>query len=58
MTKVLLFPEVTIVHEKDRDRAERILQKSEAACLISNSVKSKIEMQAKILVAADELRVV
>src|SRR5688572_2413460 len=42
MTKVLLFPEVTIAHEKDRERAERILQKSEAACLISNSVKAKI----------------
>ncbi|MES2622617.1 MAG: OsmC family protein [Bacteroidota bacterium] len=58
MTKVLMFPEVTIAHEKDRERTERILQKSEAACLISNSVKSKIEMQAKILVTADELRVV
>jgi peroxiredoxin-like protein len=58
MTKVMLFPEVTIAQEKDRERTERILQKSEAACLVSNSVKSKIEMQAKILVAADELRVV
>lgn len=49
MTKVLLFPTVTIVNEKDRERAERILQKSEANCLISNSVKSTVEMQATIV---------
>lgn len=42
MTEVTLMPVVTIVHEKDKERAERILQKSETACLISNSVKSKI----------------
>lgn len=49
MTKVLLFPTVTIANEKDRERAERILQKSEANCLISNSVKSAVEMQATIV---------
>ena len=44
MSEVILEPTVTIVHEKDRERAERILFKSEAACLISNSVKSKITL--------------
>jgi organic hydroperoxide reductase OsmC/OhrA len=44
MTEIILEPTVTIVEEKDREKAERILQKSEAACLISNSVKSKITM--------------
>jgi peroxiredoxin-like protein len=44
MSEIILEPTVTIVEEKDRDRAERVLQKSEAACLISNSVKSKITM--------------
>jgi peroxiredoxin-like protein len=44
MTEIILEPIVTITDEKDRERAERILQKSEAACLISNSVKSKITM--------------
>ncbi len=42
MTEITLEPIVTITDEKDRERAERVLQKSEAACLISNSVKSKI----------------
>ncbi len=44
MTEIILEPTVTIVDEKDREKTERILKKSEAACLISNSVKSKITM--------------
>ena len=44
MNEIVLEPTVIIVDEKDREKAERILQKSEAACLISNSVKSKITM--------------
>jgi peroxiredoxin-like protein len=44
MTEIILEPTVTIADEKDRERAERVLQKSEAACLISNSVKSKVTM--------------
>lgn len=52
MTRVELYPVVVIHEEKDRARTERILQKSEAACLISNSVKAKIEMKAVIEVMA------
>ncbi len=52
MSEVVLEPTVTITDEKDRERAERVLQKSEAACLISNSVKSKITMMPTILVQA------
>jgi peroxiredoxin-like protein len=48
MTEVILEPKVTLVHEKDREKAERILQKSEAACLISNSIRSKITMKPVI----------
>ena len=48
MSEVILEPTVIITDEKDRERAERILQKSEAACLISNSVKSKVTMNATI----------
>ena len=48
MTEITLEPIVTIIDEKDRERAERVLQKSEAACLISNSVKSKIIMLSTI----------
>lgn len=41
MTEIALKPVLLISNQSDKDRAERILQKSEAACLISNSIKSK-----------------
>ncbi|MEP6794724.1 MAG: OsmC family protein [Saprospiraceae bacterium] len=44
MTEITLEPIVTIINESDRDKALRVIQKSESACLISNSVKSKITM--------------
>ncbi len=44
MSEIILEPTLTIADEKDRERAEKVLQKSEAACLISNSVKSKVTM--------------
>lgn len=52
MSEVILEPIVSIVNEKDRERAERIIQKAEAACLITNSVKSKITMNMKIIVSS------
>jgi organic hydroperoxide reductase OsmC/OhrA len=51
MTEIILEPTVTIAEEKDRERAERVLPKSEAACLISNSVKSKVTMIPTIKIA-------
>jgi organic hydroperoxide reductase OsmC/OhrA len=51
MTEVILEPRVVVPYEKDRERADRVLQKSEAACLISNSVRSKIIMNPVIEVA-------
>lgn len=45
MTEVTLEPVVVVRNEKDADKALRVLQKSEANCLISNSVKSKIIMK-------------
>ena len=52
MTRVELNLLVFIHEEKDRERTERILQKSESACLISNSVKAKVEIKATIEVVA------
>lgn len=49
MTEVILEPTVTIVNESDREKAERVLQKSEQHCLISNSIKSKITMNTNII---------
>lgn len=50
MTEVILEPVVTIKNESEREKAERVLQKSESNCLISNSVKSKITMIPQIKV--------
>jgi peroxiredoxin-like protein len=58
MTEVMLEPTVTIVNEKDRERAERVLAKAEAACLISNSIKSKITMVPRITLAQAEQPVI
>ena len=50
MSEIILEPIVKISDEKDRERAERVLQKSELACLISNSIKSKVTMIPTIMV--------
>ena len=44
MSEIILEPFVIIVNESDREKTERLLNKSEAACLISNSIKSKVTM--------------
>ena len=51
MTEVVIIPVLTISDEKDRDRALRVLTKSEAACLITNSVKASVIMNPVINVA-------
>ena len=48
MSEVTLMPVVTISDEQQKERAERVLQKSEANCLISNSVKSTIIFKPEI----------
>lgn len=48
ITEVILAPVLIITKEGDKEKAERILQKSEAACLISNSIKAKVIMSPTI----------
>ncbi|MDP2386409.1 MAG: OsmC family protein [Bacteroidota bacterium] len=50
MTEIVLKPVVHIINEQQKERAERVLQKSEVNCLISNSIKSKIIFQPEIIV--------
>jgi len=42
MTEIIFEPLLVISKESDKARAEKILQKTEAACLVSNSIKSKV----------------
>lgn len=50
MTEVLLEPIITVLDEKDKEKAERVIRKSEDACLISNSIKSKVILSPTIKV--------
>ena len=54
MTEVILEPEVTITHAKDWDRTVKILQKSEAGCLISNSINSVVIMKPIVKIYGEE----
>lgn len=53
-TKIVVQPQLEIAAASDRERALRLLQKAERACLISRSLKSKIELQPEILVRTAE----
>jgi len=50
ISEITLAPEVIISDESKKERAERILQKAEAACLISNSIKSKIIFNPRVII--------
>jgi peroxiredoxin-like protein len=52
ISEITLNPVLELENEEDRERAMRILQKTEANCLISNSVKSKIIFEPEVKVVA------
>jgi organic hydroperoxide reductase OsmC/OhrA len=54
MIEILLNPILEIADRVNADRAKHILEKSEKACLISNSIKSKIILQPEIIINAIE----
>ena len=49
ITEITLKPVVKIINAEDHEKAMKILQKSEAACLISNSIKSRIILEAEVV---------
>ena len=48
MTEINLTAKLKINDITKKDRAERVLQKSEAACLISNSIKTTVQLKTEI----------
>jgi peroxiredoxin-like protein len=48
MTEIILKPVLVLEDAEQKEKAERILHKSEAACLISNSIKSKVTLVTDI----------
>ena len=55
MTEVVLRPTLVIKNQQQQDRAMRILEMSENACLISNSIKSKIVFEPIVIVQEENL---
>ena len=51
VTTILLKPVLVITDEHQAERAMRVLEKSEKACLISNSIKSTVKLDAIVKVA-------
>lgn len=49
MTEVILTPTLVITKEEDKDKALRVLDKSEKACLISNSIHSKVSLNPNVV---------
>lgn len=50
MTEVNLTAKLKINDINKKEKAERVLQKSEAACLITNSIKTAVNLNCKITV--------
>ncbi len=48
MTEVILNPTLVIKKEEDKEKALRVLDKSEKACLISNSITSKVSLNPTV----------
>ena len=50
VSEITLKPRVVIIHGEEEPRVIRILDMSEKACAISNSIKSKIILVPKIII--------
>lgn len=51
ITEVILTPTLVITKEEDKEKALRVLDKSEKACLISNSINSKVSLNPIVTIA-------
>lgn len=52
VSEISLQPELIIAEEKFADKAKRIMEKAEEACLITRSIKTKIHFEPKVTVGA------
>ncbi|MEX0997370.1 MAG: OsmC family protein [Flavobacteriaceae bacterium] len=51
VTQIILKPTLVVPSTANEERMHRILEKSEKACLISNSIKSEILFQPSVILA-------
>ena len=52
-TEVKLRPHLKVFLEKDRDRANRLLEKAERTCLVARSITAKITFEPSINVVPE-----
>lgn len=52
MSEITLHPKLVIKNARDAERANRILEKAEKHCLISNSIKTKTRLEPEITTAS------
>jgi len=53
IARITLRPRVTIRREADRERALRLIEKAENACLIRNSVQTEIKLEPEVRLAPE-----
>jgi len=51
ITRIAIRPRVAVRSEADRERALRLIQKAEEACLVARSMRSVIELTPEVVVA-------
>jgi len=56
IARIVLRPRVAVAREEDRDKALRLVQKAEDACLIARSMRSEIVLEPEVVVAAGAAR--
>jgi len=54
MTEIMLRPVVSIANEADREKAEKIMIKAEKACLISNSIITKVHLETRVVISEQQ----
>ncbi len=52
ITEIVLSPKLVIQDDNQKDKALRILQKAEEACLITRSIKTEVKLEPTIAIAA------
>lgn len=54
-SQVSMQPRLKIAREKDRDRANRLLEKAEKTCLVVHSINSKVNLEPEVIVEEEVL---
>lgn len=50
VNEIILRPQLVIMDEDQKDKALRILQKAEEACLITRSIKTEVKLEPKVVI--------